>query len=382
VTPARLIEVVRGLLTGRRSRSDWMGPDPAPLAAAHAAPMHVDNRHEIVVLPPASPEDEPLLGQLAAEGHRVFAIPAAEATFERLDALRREKALGATLVVARDPAWRSLTERLRAEQNWPAVARLDEAMDTDRPKAFPLLSIVVVTFGNRDLNRLCLESLKARTEWPNHEVVVVDNGSKDGTRELLESAAELDSRVRPILFEENRGYPAAVNAGLAAARGDFLVLLNNDTVVTRGWATALLRHLARDRRLGLVGPVTNAIANEAKVDVAYRDLGELPAWASRWTRAHDGETFPISSLAFFCVAMRREVFETVGPLDERFGTGMFEDGDYNRRVRDAGYDVRCARDAFVHHWQMASFRRMGKDAYFRLFEENRRKFEEKWGSGL
>ena len=69
-------------------------------------------------------------------------------------------------------------------------------------------------------------------------------------------------------------------------------------------------------------------------------------------------------LAFFCVALRREVFESVGPLDERFGTGMFEDGDYVRRVRDAGWDVRCARDAFVHHWQKASFRRLGKDAYF------------------
>jgi GT2 family glycosyltransferase len=128
--------------------------------------------------------------------------------------------------------------------------------------------------------------------------------------------------------------------------------------------------------------VTNAIANEARMEVGYRDLGELSPWASRWTREHDGETFPISSLAFFCAAMPRAVYERVGPLDERFGTGMFEDGDYNRRVREAGFDVRCASDAFVHHWQMASFRRLGKNAYFRLFEENRRKFEDKWRSGL
>ena len=372
MVPARLLETLRRLLG--RPPSDWMGADAAALAAEGAAPMADESRCEIVVLPPSSPADDAGLRRLAARGHRVFPVAAAEATFDRLEALRREQALGATLVLARDPAWKPLTERLRAEQNWPAVSELDAEV----ANAFPLVSIVVVTFGNRDLNRLCLESLRTRTEWPDSEVVVVDNGSTDGTRELLEEAAARDSRIRPIFFAENRGYPAAVNAGLAEARGDFLILLNNDTVVTRRWATTLLRHLVRDPGIGLVGPVTNAIANEARVAVGSRRLEGLPAWAARWTRAHDGETFPISSLAFFCVAMPRAVLEKVGPLDERFGFGMFEDGDYTRRVRDAGWDVRCARDAFVHHWQMASFRKMGRDAYFRLFAENRRKFEEKW----
>ena len=372
MVPARLLETLRRLLG--RPPSDWMGADAGAVAAARASPMADESRCDIVTLPPVSPADDAALRRLAAEGHRVFPVAAAEATFERLEALRRERSLGAVLVLARDPAWETLAARLRAEQNWPAVRSLEGGVAT----AFPLVSIVVVTFGNRDLNRVCLESLRTRTEWPHYEVVVVDNGSKDGTRELLEETATRDPRIRPVVFEENRGYPAAVNAGAAEARGEFLVLLNNDTVVTRRWATALLRHLVRDPGIGLVGPVTNAIANEAKVAVGYRDLAGLPSWASRWTRAHDGETFPISSLAFFCVAMPRIVFDKVGPLDERFGPGMFEDGDYNRRVRDAGWDVRCARDAFVHHWQMASFRRMGREAYFRLFEENRRKFDEKW----
>ena len=58
---------------------------------------------------------------------------------------------------------------------------------------------------------------------------------------------------------------------------------------------------------------------------------------------------------------------------------MFEDDDYNRRVRDAGWEIRCARDAFVHHWQKASFRLLGEEQYLALFEENRKKYEEKWG---
>src|SRR5262249_39835495 len=111
-----------------------------------------------------------------------------------------------------------------------------------------------------------------------------------------------------------------------------------------------------------------------------RTLDEMPAWAAAWVRDHDGETFDLPMLAFFCVAMRRATWESVGPLDERFGLGLFEDGDYNCRARADGWRIRCARDAFVHHWQNASFRRLGREAYFALYEENRRKFEAKWGN--
>ncbi len=391
--PARLLRRLRGA-----APADWMGADPAAAAARGAREFAPDDRHEIVGLPGTAPED---LRRRVEEGHRVFrvsprasdgarpyelseptprlfevALPAA-ARFEGLDALRRDRGLGATVCLVGDPAWLPLAERLRAVRNWPIAP--DASGDLAR--AFPLLSIVVVTYNNRDLNRLCLDSLFARTEWPRREVLVVDNGSTDGTRELLAEAAGRHPDLRTILFDENRGFPAAANAGLSRAAGRYVVLLNNDTVVTRGWATALLRHLAGDPRLGLVGPVTNAIANAARVDVGYADLAGLPEWAARWVRDHDGEAFPIPSLAFFCVAMRREVRDTVGLLDERFGIGMFEDGDYCRRVRERGLEIRCARDAFVHHWQMASFRRLGRDEYLRIFEENRRKFEEKWGGG-
>jgi GT2 family glycosyltransferase len=395
VLPARLRTALARLL--RRPPSDWMGADAAHLAVSRAAPFVPDDRHEIVALPGAPTPDH--LRGLAGAGHRVFAIsrrasdgarpyelsetaprlfevalPAAQ--LEGLDALRRDRALGATVSIVEDPAWLALAERLRAQLNWPIA----DGPSGELTRAFPLLSIVVVTYNNRDLNRLCLESLFARTEWPNREVLVVDNGSTDGTRELLAETAARHADLRTILFDENRGFPAAANAGLARATGRYVVLLNNDTVVTRGWATALLKHLARDPALGLVGPVTNAIANEARVDAGYSDLDGLAAWAAGWVRAHDGETFPIPSLAFFCVAMRRDLRDSVGLLDERFGIGMFEDGDYCRRVRARGLEIRCARDAFVHHWQMASFRRLGRDAYLRVFEENRRKFEEKWGA--
>lgn len=413
--PAR--EALRRL--AGRPPSDWAGSDFAHWAAAAAPSPEPENRHEVVCFGTAASDSGPehlrvLVRRLAAAGHRVFRIgrpflsagpaftlheePAGLFTvslragdkvgdrltgeetstlFGAIDALRREKSLGATISIVGEAFWMPVAERLRTERAWPQVEGARDPEDLVR--AFPKISIVIVTYNNRDLNRLCLESLAARTEWPNTEVIVVDNASTDGTRELLQEMRRRDPRLRLILHEKNVGFAAASNAGLAVASGEYLVLLNNDTVLTRGWASALARHLGDDPRLGLVGPVTNAIANTARVDVGYTGLRDLPAWAAAWTRAHDQETFEIPMLALFCAALRRSVFEQVGALDERFGIGMFEDDDYSRRVRQAGYAVRCAKDAFVHHWQMASFRKMARPEYLALFRENRRKYEEKWG---
>jgi len=245
--------------------------------------------------------------------------------------------------------------------------------------AFPRASVVVVTYNNREWNRTCVESVLGRTDWPNLELIAVDNGSVDGTPELLEELARAEPRLLVVLNEENRGFAAANNQGLGHASGEYLVLLNNDTAVSRGWLAALVRHLRSDARLGLVGASTNEIGNEGKVEVGYETLAEMPSWARRFVRAQDGRREPIRMLAMFCVAMRREVFDRIGPLDEQFEIGMFEDDDYSRRVQEEGYEIAVARDAFVHHAGRASFQLLGDDRYLEVFGRNRALFERKWG---
>jgi polysaccharide pyruvyl transferase CsaB len=246
-------------------------------------------------------------------------------------------------------------------------------------RTFPKASIVVVTFNNLELNRFCLESLYERTEWPNFEVIVADNGSTDGTAAYLSEARERFPNLHLVLNETNRGFAAASNAGLAAATGEYFVLLNNDTVLARGWLSALIRHLHVNPDIGLIGPATNAIGNEARVAAGYDRIENMPVWAAEYVRRHDGELLGMSMLGMFCVAMRRTTFERVGPLDERFGIGMFEDDDYAHRLRETGYRIVCARDSFVHHWMRASFRKMPKREYRELFTRNQTLFEQKWG---
>ncbi len=239
-------------------------------------------------------------------------------------------------------------------------------------------SIIIVTYNNLALTRLCLESIVRNTDYPNYEVIVVDNDSRDQTPEYLRRMAAQHSHIQIILNTENRGFASANNQGIARSTGDRFVLLNNDTVVPPGWLSRLLRHLD-DPAIGMVGPVTNFTGNEARVDVDYQTVGEMEVFAEEWMWANDGRIADIHMLAMLCVAFRRDTHERIGPLDEQFGIGMFEDDDYSLRMKKADLRVVCAADVFVHHFGQAAFKELIADgSYDPLFTENRRRFESKW----
>lgn len=241
----------------------------------------------------------------------------------------------------------------------------------------PTASILVVTLDNLVCNRMCLESVLASTDGT-YEVIVVDNASTDGTPSYLEHLARNFGNVSVITNNANRGFAPAVNQGLAAARGDVLVVLNNDTVVPPGWLSGLMGHL-RHPNIGMVGPVTNEAPNEARVSVDYRTYGEFVAAASSRAVEHVGETRTVDVATMFCVAFRRDVYRRVGPLDERFEVGMFEDDDYSRRVQAAGLQVICAEDVLVHHFGEVTLGTLvATGEHARIFTENRRRLEEKW----
>jgi GT2 family glycosyltransferase len=272
--------------------------------------------------------------------------------------------------VSRRPT-RLAPETLAAIEATPPPAAVGEATE-------PRASIVVISFDSLLFTRLCLESVLANTEAPAFELIVVDNASGDGSREYLEELAGRDARVRLLANAENAGFPAACNQGLAAARGETLVLLNSDTIVAPGWLSGLESHL--DAGAGLVGPVTNRIGNEAEVPVAYETYGDYLREAARRATKRQGEAIEIPTLTMFCLAMRRAAWEAVGALDESFGVGTLEDDDYSQRARHAGLQLRCAEDVLVHHFGEGSFGKLfGDGSYSRLLDRNRRQFEEKWG---
>src|SRR5580693_5008786 len=139
-----------------------------------------------------------------------------------------------------------------------------------------LASIIVPCWGQLEFTRQCVAALKSHTRPP-WELIVIDNGSTDHTDIYLAGVQDGASvPVTVISNTSNLGFPAAINQGLKAARGDYLVLLNNDAVVTDGWLDQLvaLANMGRpDKNFGLVGPMSNYAAPPQLVEsVPYHDL--------------------------------------------------------------------------------------------------------------
>jgi GT2 family glycosyltransferase len=260
-----------------------------------------------------------------------------------------------------DPA----TERLVTTRPIPTVR-----CSPTRPEA----SLIVAVHDNLALTRLALESVLADTAG-RYELIVVDNGSADPAATYLAALAARNSHVRLVRNEDNLGFAPAVNQGLAVAGTGVLVLLNNDVIVTPRWLDGLRARLT-DPVVGVVGPVTNRCGNEAEIEAGYATFAQLHEFAA--TRAGDPFDMPVATL--FCAAFRRDVLAAVGPLDERFEVGLFEDDDFSRRVREAGYRVVCDPSVFVHHFGEGTLGRLAAQGrYGAVFDANRERYERKWG---
>ncbi len=236
---------------------------------------------------------------------------------------------------------------------------------------YPKTSLIILTYNNLPLTQQCLDSIIDYTIYPNFEIVVVDNCSSDNTPQYLQEFCKQHSNIRIILNDSNHGFSAGMNQGIQSSDGDYVVLMNNDVVVTPGWLGRLVRHLEADHEIGMIGPVTNATGNEARIETNYRNMDEMREFAEKYTHQHLRDVYPLRELAMFCVAIRRSLINQLGPLDERFSVGMFEDDDYAMRVRKEGFKILCAQDAFIHHHNLASFKTLPVETYVNIFKQNR-----------
>ncbi|PWB44012.1 MAG: hypothetical protein C3F12_12300 [Candidatus Methylomirabilota bacterium] len=246
------------------------------------------------------------------------------------------------------------------------------------PHASRLTSIIILTHNGLEHTTKCLASIEACTPEP-HELIIVDNASTDGTLDYLRGYMAAHDNVRAIANRTNRGFAAGNNQGLALAGGEYVLLLNNDTIVTAGWLTRMLRIFRTHPDVGIVGPVSNYVSGPQLVrDASYTNPKEFDAFAAQWATDHAGQSREATRVVGFCLLMSTEVVARIGGLDERFGSGNFEDDDLCIRAFQVGFRARIALDVFIHHAGSQTFK-AAKIDYRQSLMRNWKLFKRKWG---
>ncbi|WP_159881079.1 glycosyltransferase family 2 protein [Paenibacillus puerhi] len=232
-----------------------------------------------------------------------------------------------------------------------------------------LLSIIIPNYNGAELLDPCLKSIHQYVSTP-YEVIVVDNGSMD---QSLSVAIRHDAKL--IALPDNRGFPVACNLGLRLAAGDELLLLNNDTQLTKGAMKAMRRCLHSSPDIGIVGPMSNFASGKQQI---AGPLTTIRRTAARMNVPNPAKWRATERVVGLCFLFKRELLERVGLLDEQFSPGHYEDDDYCYRARLAGYRLLIAGDAFVYHHGGASFKQRDAGQVEELIRVNREKFRAKW----
>jgi GT2 family glycosyltransferase len=231
--------------------------------------------------------------------------------------------------------------------------------DSTQPKPIevqgrPTASIVIPVHNKATITRQCLDALLAEPEDEiDRQFVVVDDGSTDMTPSLLDTYRD---RILVIRNERALGFAGACNAGVAAATGEFVVLLNNDTLPTSGWLSALVNHAVRHQAAAVVGAkllFPNDTIQHAGVVIGLNSLPHhiYAGFPADHPATSVSRRFQIVTAA--CTLFRRGPWQELGGLDTAFLNG-WEDVDYCLRAGEAGYEIHYCAESVAYHFESAT----------------------------
>jgi len=317
-----------------------------------------------------------MMAQLRAQGAEIRRIPQLAST-----ALSIVKNEGATALAQR--VW----SKVGRSSSWKPRAGTLFTLETEvAPLAFspadaPRVSILIPVYGHPLLTFTCLKSVLAHTRAGEYEVIVLDDASPEPVADAMRD-------VTGVHFErhsQNLGFVANCNLGASLARGEILVFLNNDTIVTSGWLDALTAVFSTRQDAGLVG--AKLLYPDGRLQeaggIVWRDGS---AW--NWGRNDDPDKPEYNYLreadycSGACLAIPRALFRDIGGFDTAYSPAYYEDTDLAFKVRAGGYRVFYQPLATIVHFEGQT---AGTDLTTGIKQHqviNRRAFAAKWSCAL
>lgn len=211
------------------------------------------------------------------------------------------------------------------------------------------------------------------------KILLVDDGSSEKELEIIKKEFAQFNNVLLLKNNYDHGFASAVNRGLIEVETDYIILANNDIVVTPGSVERFIQ-LANTKEIGIIGCMSNNASGFQQVESCdYNCIEEMYEFANKNNLNFKSKFINFPRVAFFFTLIKKEVIDRIGGLDERFNPGNFEDDDFCLRSNMAGFNTIVAQDVFIHHYGSKSFREEGFDKYKQILEINKQKFVEKWG---
>lgn len=230
--------------------------------------------------------------------------------------------------------------------------------------------IIIPVWNQFRFTKDCIESVFGKTNFAFH-LIAIDNASSEPTKSYLEKLAQdKKDTVTLIRNERNLGFVKATNQGIRVSSAPYVCLLNNDTEVTEGWLSEMVKVAESSEDIGIVNPNSNTMGAKPR-------LGQSKEALAKVLRSHTGGYSELAWATGFCMLIKRQLIEKIGLFDEIYGMGNFEDADFSKRAQEFGFHSVCAQAAYVYHRERRSFIRHKR--FNQNFEKNRQIFYARWG---
>ena len=237
------------------------------------------------------------------------------------------------------------------------------------------VDVIIPIYNSLDWLKICIDAVIKNT---NHNILgkiyLLDDGSKEETKDYLKEISNKYSELVEVIFnKENLGFVKTCNKGMKISKGDYVLLLNTDCIVSKNAIEKMATAMSKDKKIGLLCPISSVASNlsySIPEGMNFMQINEV------FERQFKGKTFDACTVVGNCLMISRENINKVGPFDEIFGKGYTEETDYQFKSMAKGFKAKVLIDTFVYHQCRVTFGE--SEEQLKIREEHLKIFFDRW----